>query len=111
MTHDEVCEGALLLVRPACLPSSTFSPLWRCRCRPARLPVFNSNLNACSPASCQQQHDCLPARLAVCLVLVSNTLPTRLLQASCYVPSAIRPSIILSHWGRKGDANHTSGSG
>ncbi|KAI3427182.1 hypothetical protein D9Q98_007119 [Chlorella vulgaris] len=32
-------------------------------------------------------------------------------EASCYVPSAIRPSIILSHWGRKGDANHTSGSG
>jgi hypothetical protein len=31
-------------------------------------------------------------------------------EASCYVPAAIRPSIILSHWGRL-DANHTSGSG
>ena len=26
------------------------------------------------------------------------------------MPAAIRPSIILSHWGRK-DANHTSGTG
>ena len=31
-------------------------------------------------------------------------------EASCYVPAAIRASIILSHWGRM-DANHTSGSG
>lgn len=31
-------------------------------------------------------------------------------EASCYVPAAIRKSIILSHWGRM-DAGHTSGSG
>lgn len=31
-------------------------------------------------------------------------------EASCYVPTAIRPSIILSHWGRL-DANHTSSTG
>ncbi|KAL4443960.1 hypothetical protein ABPG75_011697 [Micractinium tetrahymenae] len=31
-------------------------------------------------------------------------------EASCYVPAAIRPSIILSHWGRL-DAGHASGSG
>ncbi|KAK9805384.1 hypothetical protein WJX73_009679 [Symbiochloris irregularis] len=30
-------------------------------------------------------------------------------EGSCWVPSEIRPSIILSHWGRK-DLNHTSGS-
>ncbi|KAL4425009.1 hypothetical protein ABPG77_002894 [Micractinium sp. CCAP 211/92] len=31
-------------------------------------------------------------------------------EAPCYVPAAIRPSIIISHWGRM-DANHTSGTG
>ena len=31
-------------------------------------------------------------------------------EGSCWVPAAIRPSIILSHWGRK-DANHTTGTG
>ena len=31
-------------------------------------------------------------------------------EGSCYVPAAIRSSIILSHWGRK-DANHTSDTG
>jgi hypothetical protein len=31
-------------------------------------------------------------------------------EASCYVPSFIRPSIILSHWGRT-DANHTTTTG
>ncbi|PSC72923.1 exostosin-like glycosyltransferase [Micractinium conductrix] len=31
-------------------------------------------------------------------------------EASCYVPAAIRPSIILSHWGRT-DLNHTSDTG
>ncbi|KAL4427668.1 hypothetical protein ABPG75_001757 [Micractinium tetrahymenae] len=30
-------------------------------------------------------------------------------EGSCWVPSVIRPSIILSHWGRK-DVNHTSGT-
>ena len=30
-------------------------------------------------------------------------------EGSCWVPAAIRPSIILSHWGRM-DANHTSGT-
>lgn len=31
-------------------------------------------------------------------------------EGSCYVPTAIRPSIILSHWGRK-DAQHNSSTG
>ncbi|KAL4437781.1 hypothetical protein ABPG77_005693 [Micractinium sp. CCAP 211/92] len=31
-------------------------------------------------------------------------------EASCYVPAAVRPGIILSHWGRM-DAGHASGSG
>jgi hypothetical protein len=31
-------------------------------------------------------------------------------EASCYVPAAIRSSIILSHWGRMDD-NHTSNTG
>ena len=31
-------------------------------------------------------------------------------EASCYVPAVVRPSIILSHWGRM-DKNHTSGTG
>jgi len=31
-------------------------------------------------------------------------------EASCYVPAAIRPSVILSHWGRK-DKGHKSNSG
>ena len=31
-------------------------------------------------------------------------------EASCYVPAAIRSSIILSQWGRK-DLNHTTGTG
>lgn len=30
-------------------------------------------------------------------------------EASCWVPAAYRPGIILSHWGRM-DANHTSGT-
>ena len=31
-------------------------------------------------------------------------------EASCWVPAAIRSSIILSHWGRM-DANHSSDTG
>ena len=31
-------------------------------------------------------------------------------EGSCWVPAAIRPSIILSHWGRM-DTNHTTGTG
>jgi hypothetical protein len=32
-------------------------------------------------------------------------------EASCYVPSAIRPSIILTHWGRMDGPNHATTTG